>query len=91
LPLLFRASRREVPIIMKARVVSHPGAKRSQERTPTDARVDDLTIEMRMLPERASVTPRSVGEALAGIEWHGDETWITRVKASRCDHPRDKN
>jgi hypothetical protein len=39
------------------------------------ARVDNLTVEMRTVPGTApSASPRTVGEALAGIEWHGDET-----------------
>jgi hypothetical protein len=53
-------------------------AVRALKRDPTQpvvARVDDLTVEMRTLPGSAvGVTPRTVGEALAGIEWHGDET-----------------
>jgi hypothetical protein len=53
-------------------------AVRALKRDPTQpvvTRVDDLTVEMRTVPGAAEhATPRTVGEALAGIEWHGDET-----------------
>jgi hypothetical protein len=53
-------------------------AVRALKRDPTQpvvARVDDLTVEMRTLPGSAvGVMPGTIGEALAGIEWHGDET-----------------
>ena len=53
-------------------------AVRALKRDPTQpvvTRVDDLTVEMRTVPGTApEAAPRTVGEALAGIEWHGDET-----------------
>jgi hypothetical protein len=53
-------------------------AVRALKRDPTQpvvARVDDLTVEMRTVPALGPIaTPRTIGEALAGVEWHGDET-----------------
>ncbi|HEX4475266.1 MAG TPA: hypothetical protein VH142_09335 [Polyangiaceae bacterium] len=53
-------------------------AVRALKRDPTQpvvACVDDLTVEMRTVPVLGpSATPRTIGEALAGVEWHGDET-----------------
>jgi hypothetical protein len=42
---------------------------RQNDRTAGVARVDDLTVEMRIVPGTApAASPRTVGEALAGIE-----------------------
>jgi hypothetical protein len=64
------------------RLVSSPlplyEAVQALKRDPTQpvvALVDDLTVEMRAARRPASqANPRTVGEALAGIAWHGDET-----------------
>jgi hypothetical protein len=53
-------------------------AVRALKRDPTQpvvTRVADLTVEMRTVPETAhGASPRTVGDALVGIAWHGDET-----------------
>jgi hypothetical protein len=41
---------------------------------PVVARVDDLTVEMRTVPGTdPNAKPRTIGEALVEVEWHGNE------------------
>jgi hypothetical protein len=62
--------------------VNHPlpldEAVQALKRDPTQpvvARVHDLTVEMRTVPgPDLTASPRTIGEALAGVSWHGDET-----------------
>jgi hypothetical protein len=52
-------------------------ALRRDPSRPVRAQVDELTVELRAV-EAATTSkiggPRTAGEALTGVRWHGDET-----------------
>lgn len=51
-------------------------ALRSDPSRPVRAKIDELIVELRAVESPSSTIgrPRTAGEALRGVRWHGEET-----------------